>query len=95
MRVIIAGLGLQGYKRRKYAGKDYIASVDPFNKEADYLDIADVPLNSYDAVLACVPDKPKIELIEYALSNSKHVLVEKPLWASQDEEIIKLEKLAI
>tara|TARA_B100001250_G_scaffold409141_1_gene432882 strand:+ start:1045 stop:1968 length:924 start_codon:yes stop_codon:yes gene_type:complete len=95
LRVIVAGLGVQGCKRRKYAGKDYVASVDPFNKEADYLDLTDVPLNSYDAVLACVPDKPKIKLIEYALSNSKHILVEKPLWASQNEEIIKLEKLAI
>ena len=95
MRVIVAGLGVQGYKRRKHAGKDYIASVDPVNKEAEYHNISDVPLNSYDAVLACIPDEPKVELIKYALANSKHVLLEKPLWAAQDDDIIQLEQLAI
>ena len=95
MRVIVAGLGVQGYKRRKHAGKDYIASVDPVNKEAEYHNISDVPLNSYDAVLACIPDEPKVELIKYALANSKHVLLEKPLWAAQKDDIIQLEQLAI
>ena len=94
MRVIVAGLGVQGYKRRKHAGKDFVASVDPVNQEAEYRNIADVPLNSYDAVLACIPDEPKVELLSYALSNGKHVLVEKPLWAASDEEIIELEQLA-
>lgn len=94
MRVIVVGLGVQGYKRQKHAGKDFVASVDPFNKEADYKKITDVPLNKYDAVLACIPDEPKIEILSYALSNGKHVLVEKPLWASKDEEIIELEKIA-
>ena len=91
MRVIGAGLGVQGYKRRKHAGKDYIASVDPVNKGAEYLNIADVPLDSYDAVLACIPDEPKVELLHYALTNGKHVLVEKPLWAVKDEEIFELD----
>lgn len=94
MRVIVAGLGVQGYKRRKHAGKDFVASVDPVNKEAEYRNIADVPLGSYDAVLACIPDEPKVELLRYALENGKHVLVEKPLWAAKDEEIIDLEQLA-
>ena len=94
MKVIVAGLGIQGYKRRKHAGKDFVASVDPVNQEAEYRNIADVPLNSYDAVLACIPDEPKAELLHYALSNGKHVLVEKPLWAVEDEEIIELEKIA-
>jgi predicted dehydrogenase len=95
MRVIVAGLGVQGYKRRKHAGKDYVASVDPINMEAEYRKIEDVPLESYDAVLACIPDEPKIEVLTYALRNRKHILVEKPLWASNDNEIIELEKLAI
>lgn len=94
MRVIVAGLGIQGYKRRKHAGKDYVASVDPVNKEAEYLQLADVPLDSYDAILACIPDEPKVELLRYAMANGKHVLVEKPLWAARDEEIIELEQLA-
>ena len=62
MRVIVAGLGIQGYKRRKHAGKDYVASVDPLNKEAEYRKISDVPLDTYDAVMACIPDEPKVEL---------------------------------
>ena len=41
----------------------------------------DVPLDDYDAVLACIPDEPKIEMLDYLLGNGKHVLVEKPLWA--------------
>ena len=94
MRVIVAGLGIQGYKRRKHAGKDYVASVDPLKKEAEYRKISDVPLDTYDAVMACIPDEPKVELTKYALSNSKHVLVEKPLWAAHDGDIEKLERLA-
>jgi len=94
VRVIVAGLGVQGNKRRMHAGKDYIASVDPVNSDADYRNITDVPLNSYDAVMACIPDEPKVELIKYALSNSKHVLLEKPLWAAKDDDIVKLEQLA-
>lgn len=94
MRVIVAGLGVQGYKRRKYAGKDFVASVDPVNTEAEYRNIVDIPLDSYDAVLACIPDEPKIELLRYVLGNGKHVLVEKPLWAANNKNIVELEKLA-
>lgn len=94
MRVIVAGLGVQGYKRRKFAGKDFVASVDPINPEAEYRHIADVPINSYDAVLACIPDEPKIELLRFALGNGKHVLVEKPLWAANDKDIAEIEQLA-
>lgn len=94
MRVIVAGLGVQGYKRRAYAGANCVASVDPVNLEADYRDIGDIPLHDYDAVLACVPDEPKLSVIRYALCNRKHVLVEKPLWTMHDEQIIELERLA-
>ncbi len=94
MRVLVAGLGVQGYKRREHAGKDYITSVDPANMEAEYRKIQDVPLDNYDAVLACIPDAPKIELLHYCLNNKKHVLVEKPLWTENDQQIKGLEKLA-
>src|SRR5260370_38411389 len=94
MRVIVAGLGVQGYKRRRHAGADYVASVDPANSEAEYRLLEDVPLNAFDAVLACVPDKPKAELISYCLQNGKHVLVEKPLWAEDDLTILQLEALS-
>ena len=95
MRVVVVGLGVQGCKRKKYAKEDYICSIDPINSDADYQDLKDVPLESYDAVLACIPDEPKFEIIKFCLENKKHVLVEKPLWASQTEEIIKLQQLAI
>jgi scyllo-inositol 2-dehydrogenase (NADP+) len=94
MRVIVVGLGVQGNKRRKHAGEDYVASVDPNNSEADFDDIRDVDVDTYDAVLACVPDKPKIELLRYCVDHRKHVLVEKPLWAEKDRQIIELEKCA-
>lgn len=94
LRVIVAGLGVQGYKRRKFAGTDFVAAADPVNPEAQYKAVQDIPLASYDAVLACVPDEPKVELLRYLLSNGKHVLVEKPLWAARNEEITELQQLA-
>lgn len=95
MNVVVVGLGVQGYKRRKHAGADCVATVDPLNIEANYRDLRDVDPDTYDAVLACVPDEPKIDLLRYCLENKKHVLIEKPLWAIDDQQIIELEKLAI
>jgi scyllo-inositol 2-dehydrogenase (NADP+) len=94
MRVIVAGLGVQGYKRRKFAGDDYSASVDPVNHEADYKSLPDVPLDDYDAVLACVPDAAKAELLTYCVENGKHVLVEKPLLVSTECDLVDLENRA-
>ena len=94
MKVIVVGLGVQGYKRRKFAGADYVASVDPVNAEADYKSIEDVPLGDYDAALCCIPDEPKVDVLTYFLENAKHVLVEKPLWVPEDEDIVRLEALA-
>ena len=95
MRVIVVGLGVQGNKRKHFSGNDFIASVDPLNINANYRTIEEVPLNEYDAVLACIPDEPKYEIVKYCLENNKHVLVEKPLWAIDDQQIIELEQLAI
>jgi scyllo-inositol 2-dehydrogenase (NADP+) len=94
MRAIVVGLGVQGYKRRKFSGADFIAAVDPVNREAEYRRIEDVPLASYDAALVCIPDEPKIEVLTYLLGNAKHVLVEKPLWATAERQIQELETLA-
>jgi scyllo-inositol 2-dehydrogenase (NADP+) len=94
MRVVVAGLGVQGHKRRRVAGADLVASVDPVNTEAQYRRIEDVPLASYDAALACIPDEPKVALLDYLLRNGKHVLVEKPLWAADDADIARLAELA-
>ena len=94
MRVIVAGLGVQGYKRRAVAGADFVASVDPVNTEADYRRLEDVPLDRYDAVLACIPDAPKIATLSYCVANKKHVLVEKPLAAQSEDDIVALETRA-
>jgi len=91
MRVVIVGLGTQGRKRRAIAGPDAVASVDPFNREADYRSLTDVPIGDYDAALVCTPDDPKLELLTYLSENGKHVLVEKPLLA---RETAVLERLA-
>ncbi len=94
MKAIVIGLGVQGYKRRKFAGADYVASVDPVNAEADYKSVADVPLSAYDTALCCIPDEPKVDILGYLLANGKHVLVEKPLWAPSSDDIARLEDLA-
>lgn len=94
MKAIVVGLGVQGYKRKKFAGDDFVASVDPVNQDADYRAVEDVPLADYDAALCCIPDEPKIDILKFLLSNGKHVLVEKPLWAAHDDDIAGIEKLA-
>ena len=81
-------------KRRRFAGEDFVAAVDPVNPEAEFRDVADVPLDSFDAAVCCVPDKPKAELLTFLLQNGKHVLVEKPLWAERDDQIEAMESLA-
>ena len=85
MRVVVVGFGVQGHKRRKFAGDDYVGCVDPVNHEADYRSLFDVPLDGYDAVLVCVPDAAKPELLAYCIANGKHVLVEKPLLVPVDD----------
>ena len=94
MRAIVVGLGVQGNKRRRFAGNDYVAAVDPANADAEYRRVEDVPLERYDSALVCIPDEPKIEVLSYLLGHGKHVLVEKPLWAARDEDIERLQQLA-
>ena len=94
MKVIVIGLGVQGQKRKRVAGSDYVTSVDPVKAEADYRQLSDVPLSNYDAALVCLPDEPKNEVIQYLLANGKHVLVEKPLWTPKREDLLKLQMMA-
>jgi scyllo-inositol 2-dehydrogenase (NADP+) len=94
MRVIVVGLGVQGNKRRKFAGADFVATVDPFRPDADYKRVEDVPLADYDAALACIPDGPKVDILRYLLTQGKHVLVEKPLWARGEDELHELQRTA-
>lgn len=94
MRVIVVGLGVQGRKRLAVAGAEAVATVDPYNAEARYKRIEDVPLASYDAALLCIPDEPKIEVISYLLTNRKHLLVEKPLFTGKPADLQRLKQLA-
>ena len=94
LRVIVVGLGIQGNKRRQFAGQEFVAAADPQNEQAHYRAVEDIPLSDYDAALVCIPDEPKVEILTYLLTNGKHVLVEKPLWAAEDREIERLEQLA-
>ena len=94
MRVAVAGYGVQGAKRKFFAGADCVAVVDPVRPEAKFRSLADVPLDSYDAVLACIPDAPKFELLSYCIEHGKHVLVEKPLWVESERDILALNERA-
>lgn len=79
MRVVVVGLGVQGRKRAAVAGNDLVATVDPVVDDADHQDLLQVPPETYDAVLLCVPDSTKFTLIRQALEVGKSILVEKPL----------------
>lgn len=94
MRVVVVGLGVQGQKRRAIAGSDVVATVDPVHLDADTKHINDVPTSDYDAVLLCVPDDAKPELLAQALSQGKHVLVEKPILALNNGMIEALSALS-
>lgn len=93
MRVVVAGLGIQGRKRQAVAGADVVATVDPVAAGAAYAKIDDVPLGAYDAALVCTPDAAKIPLLTYLVEHGKHVLVEKPLLADDEGALRELERL--
>lgn len=93
MKTIIVGMGVQGKKRKKFLGKDFIYSVDKF-KKSDFNNIETVPLEDYNAVLICLPDNQKYKVINYCIKNKKHVLVEKPLILKNLKYFSKLQKKA-
>ena len=94
MRVVVVGMGVQGHKRAAVAGQEVVGTVDAFKPDAQYKRLEDVSLSSYDAALLCTPDAPKIELLSYLLSHSKHALVEKPLLADRSSDLERLLELA-
>ena len=79
MRYLLVGLGNIGAKRRAVLGERCVATVDPFNAEADFRQPEECPADHYDAAILAVPNNVKIRLMEFFLSRGKHVLVEKPL----------------
>jgi predicted dehydrogenase len=95
MRTVIVGYGVQGKKRLRVAGADAAGVVDPFFADANYRDIREVSLDSYDAAVLCVPDEPKVEILDHLLRHGKHALVEKPLHAESEQQLRDLEQLAL
>jgi predicted dehydrogenase len=94
MRAIVVGLGIQGRKRRAFAGAETVATVDPTIDGVDFRRVEEVPLDAYDAALVCTPDGPKVELLTYLLGHGKHVLVEKPLIAETNAALEGLRAIA-
>ncbi len=94
MRFLTVGYGVQGKKRSAVAGDSCIGIVDPYYEGADYKNIQEVPLESFDAVFVCTPDTEKKEILSYLLENSKHVLVEKPLFLGSTKELLDLKEVA-
>jgi predicted dehydrogenase len=94
MKIIVVGYGVQGHKRFKVAGEDAVGIVDPVAPEANWRRLEDVPVDRFDATIVCTPDAPKIELLRYLLERGKHVLVEKPLFAANGDDLRALEALA-
>jgi hypothetical protein len=95
MKAIVVGLGVQGKKRKNNLNQnEYVASVDPFNLSADFKDIKDVLLQSYDTVFICTPDELKYKIIIFCLKNKKNFLVEKPFPIISKKEIINIQNEA-
>lgn len=94
MRCVIVGYGVQGRKRLRVAGAEGVGIVDPVSPEAQWRDIGEVPLDRYDAALVCTPDAPKAAILGHLARAGKHALVEKPLHANADSELVELEATA-
>jgi scyllo-inositol 2-dehydrogenase (NADP+) len=93
MNYLIVGLGNIGAKRRAVLGGRCVATVDPFNPDADFVDAAAVDPARYDAVVLSTPNHVKLELLEYFLEGGKSVLVEKPLIFPDDETAVALQRI--
>ena len=87
MKAIIVGMGVQGNKRKKFLGKDFIFSVDKF-KKADFKSIYKVPLNKFDTAFVCVPDHEKLKIVNYCIKNKKNVLLEKPFLVKKNKHFM-------
>lgn len=80
MKILIAGKGIQGQKRFRILKKRDTKTVDSNkNKKPNYTHIKEVPLNSYDAIFCCVPEKEKKFYLNHCLKFKKNILIEKPL----------------
>ena len=63
-------------------------------KKNDFKTIYDVPLEKYDSVFVCLPDREKFKVVKYCIENKKHVLLEKPFILSDTKLFFKLQNEA-
>lgn len=93
-KILIIGLGTQGVKRLKRLSNHFVQTVDPNVKSADFKNVNEVPLHSYDSAFVCTSDDAKADLIDYLVENGKHVLCEKPLILNSKSAYIQLQNKA-
>src|SRR5437879_12486091 len=79
MRYMLVGYGNIGAKRKAVLGDRCVATVDPFNRAADYETPGQCDKDRYDAAILAVPNDVKVELLEYFLDRGKRALGEQPL----------------
>jgi predicted dehydrogenase len=94
VRLVVAGLGVQGHKRLRVGGESVVATVDPIAPGASHAAIGQVPVADYDAAMLCLPDAAKAEILAQLVRAGKHVLVEKPLVAPGTFDLAALEREA-
>ena len=78
MKILIVGLGIKEKRINHLNKKNFFASYDPFNNEANYQNLNQIPIEKFDSVFLCIPDNQKYELSKYFLS-LVHTFIEKPL----------------
>ena len=71
MKYLLVGLGNIGGKRRGVLGDRCVATVDPFNADADFRQPEECPTDRYDAAILAVPNDVKVRLMEYFLSRGE------------------------
>lgn len=94
MKYLLVGLGNIGQKKKAILKDRCMATVDPYNKNADYREFHECPPSRYDAVILSVPNDVKIELLKTFLGLGKHVLVDKPLLIPSRQVAEELEGMA-
>ena len=94
MKYLLVGLGNLGVKRKALLGNRCVATVDPYNPQADFRDLRECDPKSYEAVILSIPNQAKLELLRLSLQMKKHVLVEKPLLFPHEAVVQEFEQLA-
>lgn len=91
MKVVIAGMGNQGIKRKSSLKKsEFVNFIDPYKKKAEFKKIGEIPLSKFDTVFICTDENSKIKLINFCIKNKKNFLIEKPFPLMPDKTMKKI-----